>query len=116
MDVHIYMGYCTPAGFRKLAASYLGIKEDKLFGCIDDFIESIQVTPAEVATQLMMVSDEPRFALEGLIEFLNGKDKDTKKAAVVKKMKSFKEKEETKEKKVERQNSELVFSETRCPN
>ncbi|TYG94663.1 hypothetical protein ES288_A11G206400v1 [Gossypium darwinii] len=30
MDVHIYMGYCSPAGFRKLAASYLGIKDDKL--------------------------------------------------------------------------------------
>lgn len=36
MDVHIYMGYCTTAGFRKLATTYLGIKDDKLFGSIDD--------------------------------------------------------------------------------
>ncbi|KAK8710394.1 hypothetical protein V6N13_145718 [Hibiscus sabdariffa] len=114
IDVHIHMGYCTPAGFRKLAASYLGIKDDKLFGCIDDLIKSIQVTPAEVAQQLMMISDEPRLALQGLIEFLNSKDKDTEVAAVEENMKSFKEEEETEEKKVERQNSELAVSETRC--
>ncbi|KAE8655066.1 P-loop containing nucleoside triphosphate hydrolases superfamily protein isoform 1 [Hibiscus syriacus] len=112
MDVHIYMGYCSPAGFRKLASSYLGIKDDKLFGCIDDLIKSIEVTPAEVAQQLM-ISDEPRVALQGLIEFLNTKKKDTEEAATEEKVKSIKE-EETEEKKVERENSELAESETRC--
>ncbi|KAE8655071.1 P-loop containing nucleoside triphosphate hydrolases superfamily protein isoform 1 [Hibiscus syriacus] len=112
MDVHIYMGYCSPAGFRKLASSYLGIKDDKLFGCIDDLIKSIEVTPAEVAQQLM-ISDEPRVALQGLIEFLNTKKKDIEEAATEEKVKSIKE-EETEEKKVERQNSELAESETRC--
>ncbi|MBA0653483.1 hypothetical protein Goklo_020654 [Gossypium klotzschianum] len=81
MDVHIYMGYCSPAGFRKLAASYLGIKDDKLFGCIDDMIKSIEATPAEVAQQLM-ISDEPKVALQGLIEFLNSKKKGIEEAAV----------------------------------
>ncbi|XVE87347.1 hypothetical protein DITRI_Ditri18aG0110500 [Diplodiscus trichospermus] len=73
MDVHIHMGYCTPAGFRKLAATYLGIKDDKLFGCIDDLIKSVEVTPAEVAQQLMVKSDDPEASMEGLIEFLNMK-------------------------------------------
>ncbi|KAE8655068.1 P-loop containing nucleoside triphosphate hydrolases superfamily protein isoform 1 [Hibiscus syriacus] len=94
MDVHIYMGYCSPAGFRKLASSYLGIKDDKLFGCIDDLIKSIEVTPAEVAQQLM-INDEPRVALQGLIEFLNTKKKDIEEAATEEKEKSIKEEEET---------------------
>ncbi|XVF59690.1 hypothetical protein PTKIN_Ptkin07bG0296200 [Pterospermum kingtungense] len=73
MDVHIHMGYCTPAGFRKLATTYLGIKDDKLFGPIDDLIKTVEVTPAEVAQQLMVKSDDPEAALLGLIEFLNMK-------------------------------------------
>ncbi|XP_022740334.1 AAA-ATPase At1g43910-like [Durio zibethinus] len=73
MDVHIPMGYCTPAGFRKLATTYLGIKDDKLFGSIDDLIKNIEVTPAEVAQQLMVRSDDPKAALQCFTEFLNMK-------------------------------------------
>ena len=73
MDLHIHMGYCTPAGFRKLATTYLGIKDDKLLCCIDDLIKSIEVTPAEVAQQLMIKSDDPKAAIQGFIEFLNMK-------------------------------------------
>ncbi|KAL1144012.1 hypothetical protein V6Z11_A11G201200 [Gossypium hirsutum] len=113
MDVHIYMGYCSPAGFRKLAASYLEIKDDKLFGRIDDMIKSVEVTPAEVAQQLM-ISNEPKVALESLIEFLNTKKKDIEEAAVEEKEKSNNEEQESEEKQIERQNSEFVESETRC--
>ncbi|KAE8685407.1 P-loop containing nucleoside triphosphate hydrolases superfamily protein isoform 1 [Hibiscus syriacus] len=73
MDVHIHMGYCTPTGFRKLATTYLGIKDDKLFDAIDDLIKVVEVTPAEVAQQLMVKSDDPKAALHGLIEYLNKK-------------------------------------------
>ncbi|GMI68916.1 hypothetical protein like AT1G43910 [Hibiscus trionum] len=73
MDVHIHMGYCTPTGFRKLATTYLGIKDDKLFDAIDDLIKIVDVTPAEVAQQLMIKSDDPKAALHGLIEYLNMK-------------------------------------------
>ncbi|OMO84489.1 hypothetical protein COLO4_22009 [Corchorus olitorius] len=73
MDVHLHMGFCTPAGFRKLATTYLGIKDGKLFGSIDELIKSVEVTPAEVAQQLMVKSDDPEAALQGLIEFLNMK-------------------------------------------
>ena len=112
MDVHIYMGYCTPAGFRKLSTTYLGIKDDKLFGCIDDLIKSIEVTPAEVAQQLM-ISDEPKTALKVLIEFLNMKKMKKEEGVVEKEEKTIKEKEEEK-KIVERQSSKLAESETRC--
>ncbi|OMO56973.1 ATPase, AAA-type, core [Corchorus capsularis] len=73
MDVHLHMGYCTPAGFRKLATTYLGIKDGKLFESIDELIKSVEVTPAEVAQQLMVKSDDPEAALQGFIEFLNMK-------------------------------------------
>ncbi|EEF40790.1 AAA-ATPase At1g43910 [Ricinus communis] len=72
MDVHIYMGHCTPAGFRKLAATYLGIKDHLLFKCIGDLIESVAITPAEVAQQLMKC-DDPQVALDSLIELINKK-------------------------------------------
>ncbi|KAH1072785.1 hypothetical protein J1N35_025113 [Gossypium stocksii] len=73
MDVHIHMGYCTTTGFRKLATTYLGIKDDKLFGPIDDLVKVVEVTPAEVAQQLMIKSDDPEAALHGLITYLNTK-------------------------------------------
>ncbi|XWS33150.1 hypothetical protein CRYUN_Cryun22dG0054100 [Craigia yunnanensis] len=72
MDIHIYMGYCTPAGFRKLAATYLGIKEHCSFVAIENLLESMTVTPAEVAQQLMK-SEEPEAVLESFIDFLHMK-------------------------------------------
>uniref|UniRef100_A0A7N2M090 Uncharacterized protein n=1 Tax=Quercus lobata TaxID=97700 RepID=A0A7N2M090_QUELO len=69
MDVHIHMSYCTPYGFTVLAANYLGIKEHALFGEIEEAIGTTQVTPAEVAEQLIK-HDEPDIVLRGLIEFL----------------------------------------------
>ncbi|KAF9678268.1 hypothetical protein SADUNF_Sadunf07G0017200 [Salix dunnii] len=73
MDVHVYMGHCTPAAFKKLASTYLGIKEHVLFKCIEDLIQSTVITPAEVAQQLMKC-DNPQGALQSLIEFINMKE------------------------------------------
>ena len=73
MDVHFYMGHCTPAAFKKLASTYLGIKEHALFKCIEDLIQSTVITPAEVAQQLMKY-DNPQGALQSLIEFINMKE------------------------------------------
>ncbi|KAJ6305023.1 hypothetical protein OIU76_002290 [Salix suchowensis] len=74
MDVHIYMGHCTPAAFKKLAFTYLGIKEHALFKCVEDLIQRTVITPAEVAQHLIMKSDEPQAALGSLIEFIIMKD------------------------------------------
>uniref|UniRef100_A0A2C9WN93 AAA+ ATPase domain-containing protein n=1 Tax=Manihot esculenta TaxID=3983 RepID=A0A2C9WN93_MANES len=75
MDVHVLMSYCTPSGFRLLAANYLGIKDHKLFGEIVELISTAQVTPAEVAEQLMR-SDEVETVLNDLIQFLRAKLKE----------------------------------------
>ncbi|KAK9948456.1 hypothetical protein M0R45_004029 [Rubus argutus] len=75
MDVHIHMSYCTASGFNILASNYLGIHEGnphRLCREIEGLIESTEVTPAEVAEELMK-SDDADVALEGLINFLERK-------------------------------------------
>jgi chaperone BCS1 len=79
MDVHIHMGYCTPAGFRVLAGTHLGIKDHIIFGKIEALIQAVEVTPAEVAQQLM-TSEKAEVALEGLAEFLSTKKSEIKRA------------------------------------
>ncbi|GMN29360.1 hypothetical protein TIFTF001_002404 [Ficus carica] len=89
MDVHVHLSYCTPCGFRLLAFNYLGIKEHALFEEIEQQIQDTEVTPAEVAEELLK-SDDPDIALENLIKFMKVKKKENEEA------KAEKEKEETK--------------------
>lgn len=79
MDVHVHMSYCTPCGFRILVANYLGIKEHALFREIEESMGTTQVTPAEVAEQLIK-NDDPDIVLNGLIEFLKVKSKENEEA------------------------------------
>lgn len=72
MDVHIHMSYCTPAGFKVLASNYLEIEDHILFKEIEEFIQEIKVTPAEIAEQLMR-NDSVDQLLQGLISFLRAK-------------------------------------------
>jgi len=97
MDVHIYMGHCTPAAFRKLAFKYLGIKEHVLFKCIEDLIQSPVITPAEVAQHLMK-RGEPQVALQSLIEFISMKE-----AEMVEKNEAKKDEQEVIKEEVEKQ-------------
>ncbi|KAM7520170.1 hypothetical protein LguiB_019132 [Lonicera macranthoides] len=79
MDLHIHMSYCTSCGFKLLAANYLDIKAHKLFGEIEELIRTTEVTPAEVAEQLLK-SDDPDVTLIGLIGFLHEKEKEIENA------------------------------------
>ncbi|KAF9620074.1 hypothetical protein IFM89_010724 [Coptis chinensis] len=72
MDMHIHMSYCTPSGFKLLASNYLQIKNDPLFEEIELLINYVNVTPAEVAEELMK-SDDTKASLKGLINFLERK-------------------------------------------
>ncbi|KAJ9709795.1 hypothetical protein PVL29_001314 [Vitis rotundifolia] len=69
MDMHIHMSYCTPYGFKTLASNYLGVSNHRMFTEIERLITEVEVTPAEIAEELMK-SEEADVALEGLIEFL----------------------------------------------
>ncbi|KAL6993523.1 Protein HYPER-SENSITIVITY-RELATED 4 [Sarracenia purpurea var. burkii] len=81
MDVHVHMSYCTPSGFRILASNYLGIKAHDLYAQIEELIQSTEVTPAEVAEQLLKTDDDqPDSALRGLVDFLRQKGKEMEEA------------------------------------
>ncbi|KAF3967528.1 hypothetical protein CMV_008468 [Castanea mollissima] len=72
MDMHIHMSYCTPSGFKILASNYLRIESHCLFTEIEGLIKEVEVTPAEVAEELMK-SEDPDIALAGLVAFLQQK-------------------------------------------
>ncbi|MCD9640869.1 hypothetical protein HAX54_026579 [Datura stramonium] len=72
MDMRIHMSYCTPSGFKILASNYLGLKNHRKFVEIEELITEVNVTPAEIAEELMK-SDEADIALDELIKFLNKK-------------------------------------------
>ncbi|CAA7019373.1 unnamed protein product [Microthlaspi erraticum] len=72
MDMHIHMSYCTPEAFKVLASNYLKIEEHELFSEIEECIKATEVSPADVAEQLMR-NDTVSKILEGLVEFLKAK-------------------------------------------
>ncbi|PON65142.1 Spastin [Parasponia andersonii] len=72
MDVHIHLSFCTPCGFKMLAANYLGITEHQLFSEIEQLIETVKLTPAEIGEQLLKI-EEPETSLRGLLDFLQTK-------------------------------------------
>ncbi|KAI3519216.1 hypothetical protein L1887_08243 [Cichorium endivia] len=83
MDVHINMSYCTPCGFQLLASNYLGITKHNLFEQIEDLICKVEITPAEVAEQLLK-DDDPDIALGSLINFFDMKSKENEELAKAK--------------------------------
>ncbi|VVB04898.1 unnamed protein product [Arabis nemorensis] len=72
MDMHIHMSYYTPSTFKALALNYRDVEEHQLFNKIEESIEATEVSPAEVAEQLMKTDTVDKI-LEGLMEFLNFK-------------------------------------------
>ncbi|THF98282.1 hypothetical protein TEA_022400 [Camellia sinensis var. sinensis] len=79
MDMHIHMSYCTPCGFKILASNYLSINNHSMFSEIEKLVTEVEVTPAEIAEELMK-SDEAGIALGGLIKFLHKKKTEHDKA------------------------------------
>ncbi|CAL5421165.1 unnamed protein product [Camellia sinensis] len=75
MDMQLHMSYCTPSGFKILATNYLGLNNHSMFTEIEKLITEVEVTPAEIAEELMK-SEIADKALEGLIKFLHKKEKE----------------------------------------
>ncbi|KAL9245887.1 hypothetical protein vseg_019486 [Gypsophila vaccaria] len=70
MDMHIHMSYLTVRGFRLLASNYLEVDGNhRLFGEIERLIETLNVTPAQVAEELMRFEDADE-ALLGVTKML----------------------------------------------
>uniref|UniRef100_M4F821 Protein kinase domain-containing protein n=1 Tax=Brassica campestris TaxID=3711 RepID=M4F821_BRACM len=78
MDMHINMSYCTGLAFRTLVSNYLGVDglNHPLCEEIEKLIDSTEVTPAELAEELMQ-DDDTDVVLRGVISFVE-KRKDEK--------------------------------------
>ncbi|KAA3457520.1 mitochondrial chaperone BCS1-like [Gossypium australe] len=73
MDMHIHLSYSNPQGFKLLASNYLGIHGyHHLFGEIEGLLQDTEVSPAQVAEELMM-SEDPDVALSGVVKLLKWK-------------------------------------------
>ncbi|CAL9153552.1 unnamed protein product, partial [Musa hybrid cultivar] len=72
MDKHIELSYCHFEAFMVLAKNYLDIDSHPLFDTIKGLMEEVQMTPADVAENLMTksVKDDAVSRLEGLIQAL----------------------------------------------
>uniref|UniRef100_A0A453JEQ5 AAA+ ATPase domain-containing protein n=2 Tax=Aegilops tauschii TaxID=37682 RepID=A0A453JEQ5_AEGTS len=97
MDKHIEMSYCRFEGFKVLAKNYLDVVEHELFGEIWQLLEETDMSPADVAENLMPMSKkkkrDPDVCLAGLIKAL----KKAKEDAVAAKAKEEEEAKEIKE-------------------
>ncbi|KAF0914471.1 hypothetical protein E2562_028953 [Oryza meyeriana var. granulata] len=100
MDVHIEMSYCRFEAFKVLAKNYLGVEQHELFGEIRRLLEETDMSPADVAENLMPMSKrkkrDPDACLAGLIEALNKakEEAEAKEKEEAAEAKAAKEKEE----------------------
>nr|ACO87685.1 AAA-ATPase [Brachypodium sylvaticum] len=74
MDKHIEMSYCRFEGFKVLANNYLDVAEHELFREIRQLLEETDMSPADVAENMMPMSQkkkrDPNVCLAGLVEAL----------------------------------------------
>ncbi|KAL6618680.1 hypothetical protein ACP70R_033819 [Stipagrostis hirtigluma subsp. patula] len=75
MDMHIHMGYCTPESFRILAKNYHSVENHAMYPEIEQLIEEVMVSPAEVA-EVLMRNENSDVVLHDLLEFLEAKRKE----------------------------------------
>lgn len=69
MDKHIELSYCKYEGFKVLVKNYLELEEHPLFQPIKELIQEVEITPADVAENLMPKSakESPEQCLRNLI-------------------------------------------------
>ncbi|CAH8388784.1 unnamed protein product [Eruca vesicaria subsp. sativa] len=72
MDMHIELSYCRFEAFKILAKNYLNLDSHILFGKIECLLEEMNMTPADVAENLMVKDGESDVdgTLKGLIRAL----------------------------------------------
>ena len=100
MDKHIEMSYCGFEAFKVLAKNYLNIDSHPLFVTIGHLLEETNITPADVAENLMPKSlyDDAETCLKKLIEAIKtAKEEAIKKAEEEARLKAEKEEKEKQE-------------------
>ena len=81
MDKHIEMSYCCFEAFKVLAKNYLELESHELFGKIEELLGQTEISPADVAENLMPKSDEEdvETCLKCLIEALEASKEEARK-------------------------------------
>ncbi|CAE6071460.1 unnamed protein product [Arabidopsis arenosa] len=103
MDYHIEMSYCRFEAFKVLAKNYLENESHDLYGEIGRLLEEVDVSPADVAENLMPKSDEDDadICLRRLVKSLEEeKKKKAEREARMKKKKAEKKEKKEIQKKV----------------
>lgn len=97
MDKHIEMSYCSYEAFKVLARNYLNIDDHPLYETIGLLFDKTNMTPADVAENLMPKSDDEdvEVCLRNLIQALEAvKEKAKKKAEEEAQAKAMRERQE----------------------
>ncbi|XP_044497518.1 AAA-ATPase ASD, mitochondrial-like [Mangifera indica] len=106
MDERIEMSYCCFEAFKVLAKNYLNIEWHELYAEIEGKLAEIDMTPADVAENLMPKSDEEdvESCLKNLIEALEvAKEEARKNAEEEARLKAEKEKEKSADENVKKE-------------
>lgn len=123
MDKHIELSYCRFEAFKVLVNNYLDLESHHLFATISQLLEETNMTPADVAENLMPKSaeEDAETCLENLIKALERTKEEAKmKAEEEAKLKAeeevkLKEEEEAKLKAVEEARVEAVGDKKNVP-
>ena len=97
MDKHIELSYCGFEAFKVLAKNYLDVDSHPLFATIGHLLEETNITPADVAENLMpkSLNEDVEACLKKLIEATKtAKEEATKKAEEEARLKAEKEEKE----------------------
>ncbi|XP_022157662.1 AAA-ATPase At3g28580-like [Momordica charantia] len=125
MDKHIEMSYCGFEAFKVLAMNYLDVEWHESYGEIRRLLEETEMTPADVAENLMPKSEEEvaEDCFKRLVEALESAKEEAKKkkaeeeaeaAKMAEKENEEEEKEKEKEKKDGEKKEENKSNEVRC--
>lgn len=118
MDKHIELSYCCFEAFKVLAKNYLELESHEMFGKIEELLGETKMTPADVAENLMPMSDEEdeedclKRLIEGLETAKEEARKKTEEEAVSKAEKADKEGGETSSQ-VAKENGEISAEEAK---
>lgn len=106
MDKHIELSYCRFEAFKVLAKNYLDLESHHLFDRIKLLLEETNMTPADVAENLMYktLDEDPEVCLEYLIEALENSKKEARLKA--EEEERLKAKKEAKEKEIQVEKTE----------
>ncbi|KAL1200918.1 AAA-ATPase [Cardamine amara subsp. amara] len=103
MDNHIEMSYCKFEAFKVLAKNYLEIESHDLYGEIGRLVEEVDMSPADVAENLMPKSDgeDVQICLKRLVKSLEEEKEKARKLAEEEEKKKAEKEARKKKKKAE---------------